>query len=335
MRSVATRNRTRGFTLIELLVVIAIIAVLIGLLLPAVQKVREAAARMSCSNNLKQISLAAHNYASANDSRFPNGTVADPTQNNYNFISCLAQLLPYVEQDNAYKLIPPEALQDKPSQPRTAAGTGWSLIWWGSVSVGGGGTAATAGPIVTAARTKVKAYDCPSDGDKYSQAVGVFIGLYISSNTLFGTYNANGGNASDAGRSNYVGNCGQFGPAYSYKGVFYAGSKTRIMEISDGTSNTVCFGETLGGEETGTRNYALSWMGAGSLPFYWGLPTPATWNTYGSKHSGVIMFGFCDGSVRPMKKGFATTAGSSDWYVLMRAVGINDGEIVDFNLLGQ
>jgi len=306
----------KGFTLIELLVVIAIIAILIGLLLPAVQKVREAAARMKCSNNLKQIALAAHNYESAYK-KFP------PGLNSVNWISALTHLLPYIEQENVYKLIPSTELD-----PATS-----TTPWWGSISRG------TNAPMITAARTKISTFLCPSDGPE-NPSTGVFIGLTIAGNTLTGTYNAIGGNAAPgnangpAGFSNYVGCAGQFGPAYTYPGVYYADSAIRFGDVGDGTSNTIMFGETLGGSENAPRDFSLTWMGAGSLPLYWGLATPAQWYTFGGRHTGVILFGWGDGSVRSLRKGVGVTAGNNDWTNLQRAGGRDDGEVVDFNVLG-
>jgi len=94
-------RKPRGFTLIELLVVIAIIAILIGLLLPAVQKVREAAARMTCSNNLKQMGVALHNYASSSQDQLPGSIRYEQAPVYWN--TFWYALLPYIEQDAIYR----------------------------------------------------------------------------------------------------------------------------------------------------------------------------------------------------------------------------------------
>src|SRR5438067_769906 len=113
-----SKTTRHGFTLIELLVVIAIIAVLIGLLLPAVQKVREAAARIKCANNLKQLGLAIHVYADVNNGMVPPGGGCNPFfdwSDTGDLGSFHVFLLPYMEQDNLYKILGGLGYNQKPN----------------------------------------------------------------------------------------------------------------------------------------------------------------------------------------------------------------------------
>ena len=196
-------RRRRGFTLIELLVVIAIIAVLLALLLPAVQKVREAANRAQCLNNLKQIALAAHNYHDA-AGRFPLGAhlpvyVGDRPTGGTNL---WVELLPYFEQDNLYKR------WDYADNRNNVAG----------------GTNATQAQVI-------KILLCPSD--PLPQTV-VRLTATLASPWSWGFYGMSsyGGNA---GQRSF--------PVTTRDGIFFFDSCVRLTDITDGTSNTFLFGE--------------------------------------------------------------------------------------------
>ncbi len=197
----AVRSRRWGFTLIELLVVIAIIAILIALLVPAVQKVREAAARAQCTNNLKQIVLATHNFHDANK-RLPPGSIGSAWGETTTqiCIGTLAFILPYVEQGTVYNQL---TATGTVMQPNTAStwGTG---NWWNNNNV------------VAVANAQIQTFLCPSDSatsrtvefvslNTYSYTLGGW--LYSSSTMGKTNYAASGGslgNVARAGRRRYL-----------------------------------------------------------------------------------------------------------------------------------
>lgn len=322
----------------RLLVVIAIIAVLIGLLLPAVQKVRDAAARMQCSNNLKQIGLAVHNYHDSNG-KFPAGNlyVVNGSQENY-FDTWAVSILPFIEQDNVKKMY-----QD--ALPNAAAD-------------------ATAPGTAQARQTKVKTYTCPSEVLDFSAIqpesgpggnTGLGRPVYMPgsyravSGATYGFQNLTTGSGDaywdDAGQVAYL-----MGWNAGFRGAMHAvrsGVTTaeKLTGISDGSSNTLLVGEYVTKTHPARRTfwaYAYTSYNQASitigqtrclLPDFdacvatGGLggsnPCKRGW---GSLHGGGrINFVMCDGSVRSISSSIDVN------FVLPSMATIAGGEIADTN----
>jgi len=367
--------RKSGFTLVELLVVIAIIGILVGLLLPAVQAAREAARRMQCSNNLKQLGLSVHNFESATK-KLPASTMS-PTfgphydDNKYSYVGHLVTLLPYLEQNAVYQpfasnidlnantyggAVAAEANPLTPPNPRRRA-------WWhdgaGSVVVRGGPV--TYPDIMNVSVAKIPAFICPSDNAEAAFVPGGAALHYLfqvfavagPSISAYGMNDQLGRPVSrDTAPTNYIGVVGRFpvdAATYgatgatatavnAYPGIFRFNRLGSIGSISDGTSNTLMFGEVTGnwtdGSKPSGRLFSFSWTCSG-LPIHWNAKTLAgvpyntsvkAWNRFSSMHTGLVQWTLGDGSVKAISL-------STDADVMLRLGGSSDGEVFDGSVL--
>jgi len=316
------RKRFRqAFTLVELLVVIAIIGILVGLLLPAVQAAREAARRMQCSNNVKQIALACHNYESTFRTFPPGGIVTYPatvTLTAANFCTVGSSrtqapwtvlILPFIEQNNLYNQF---------DFGRTFTGSS-NIV--GQV------------PNSDLFRLNNKSYQCPSDPDS---------GSNINNGNYLGVQG--GGPPTGAGSAPCSTRTGQ--RVFFQNGMIFANSKITHGAITDGTTNTFLIGESRYMPTPRMRGDGFHAGWASSLKADNAFAVPLTFagavlqingqrecgvgirdcfevvsRTFGSRHTGGCHFGLADGSVQ-----FISESIDIDTYRLLSIR--NDGQVI-------
>jgi prepilin-type N-terminal cleavage/methylation domain-containing protein len=320
----STRSvRRLAFTLIELLVVIAIIAVLIGLLLPAVQKVREAAARTQCANNLKQIGLAFHGYHDAY-SALPPARI-----DTSGGVSWAVLILPHVEQDNFYRQWDPHKWYYVHSQGvrRTQVKIYYCPTRRGpdasSISVQGETPDTWPWPGGVGSVPVAPDINPTSASPGWSGALGDYAVTIGDDINTFNTETANGAVI----LGTYVGT-GIPRTLTSWR------SQTRFASIKDGLSNTFLVGEKhvrlgyFGREDNGDgsiyngdpTNFNAARV-AGPAQLLARSPTEAFATQFGSYHPGVCQFVYCDGSVHTIPVSVSGT-------ILSRLTVRNDGQVV-------